>query len=190
MNGRAEILLVDNCRQAGSLSRYEFVHPAQRALERAGASCRTCHYTLLDRPTLEGCDKVLLCGTALKDKECLNHLDRYSWLREWTGPVLGICTGMQIIAAAFGGRLLPRSEPAIGLDEIQVICPSSLLGPCGKIEVYHLHDIDVSLPDEFLCLAGTDRAPEAFSHSTRPIWGLMFHPEVRNRWILERYAEL
>lgn len=132
MNGRAEILLVDNCRQAGSLSRYEFVHPVQRALERAGASCRTCHYTLLDRPTLEGCDKVLLCGTALKDKECLNHLDRYSWLREWTGPVLGICTGMQIIAAAFGGGLLPRSEPAIGLDEIQVICPSPFWAPAAR----------------------------------------------------------
>ncbi len=190
MNGKARILLVDSCYQANSLSQYEFVHPVKRALEGFGSSCRICHYTMVDEERLKGCDKVVLCGTALKDNGYLNHLDRFGWLKEGTGPVLGICAGLQVIAATFGGKILSRSEPAIGMEMIEVVRPSSLLGSCGKIEVYHLHSRSVSLPDAFLCLAGTDGAPEAFSHRSLPIWGLMFHPEVRNRWILENFANL
>lgn len=190
MNGKPRILLVDSCYEADSLSRYEFVHPVQRALQRAGSSCRICHYISVDEESLEGCDKVVLCGTALKDNGYLDHLDRYRWLEAGTRPVLGICAGMQIIAAVFGGEIMSRSEPAIGLERVELIRSSSLLGPCRNIEVYHLHSRDVSLPDAFLSLAGVDGAPEAFSHRSKPIWGLMFHPEVRNRWILENFANL
>jgi len=190
MKGKVRIHLVDSCYQLHSLSQYEFVHPVQRALERAGSSCRICHYTTVDEESLEGCDKVVLCGTALKDNAYLDHLDRYRWLEKMARPVLGICAGMQVIAALFGGEIITRPEPAIGLERIDVNRPSSLLGPCREIEVYHLHSHDVSLPDEFLSLAGGDEAPEAFSHRSQPIWGLMFHPEVRNRWILERFANL
>lgn len=190
MSGRAMILLVDSCYDADSLSRYEFVHPVQRALERAGFPCRICHISLLDREILEGCDKVVLCGTALKDNEYLNHLERYSWLKEEIWPVLGICAGMQIIAAIFGGEIMSRHKPAIGLEEIEVIDESDLLGPPRNIEVYHLHCLDLTLPEGFLRLAGRDQVPEAFSHRSQPIWGLLFHPEVRNRWILENYANL
>ena len=190
MSGRSKILLVDSCYEADSLSRYEIVHPVQRALELAGFPCRICHISMLDREILEGCDKVVLCGTALKDNEYLNHLDRYSWLKEEIRPVLGICAGMQIIAAIFGGEIMSRHKPAIGLEKIEVIDESDLLGPCRNIEVYHLHRLDPTLPDGFLRLAGRDQVPEAFSHRSGPIWGLLFHPEVRNRWILENYANL
>lgn len=190
MSGRSKILLVDSCYEADSLSRYEFVHPVQRALERAGFPCRICHISMLDRDILEGCDKVVLCGTALKDNEYLNHLERYSWLKEEIWPVLGICAGMQIIAAIFGGEIMSRHKPAIGLEKIEVIDESDLLGPPRNIEVYHLHCLDPTLPDGFLRLAGKDQVPEAFSHRSGPIWGLLFHPEVRNRWILENYANL
>jgi GMP synthase-like glutamine amidotransferase len=39
-------------------------------------------------------------------------------------------------------------------------------------------------------LAGLPRAAKAFQHETRPIYGIIFHPEVRNRWILDRFANL
>lgn len=190
MNGKTEILLVDSCYQPDSLSQYEFVHPVQRALERAGSSCQICHYNSVDEECLKGCDKIVLCGTALKDNGYLDHLDKYRWLEEGIKPVLGICAGMQVIASIFGGEIISRSEPAIGLEWIEVIRSSPLLGPSRKIEVFHLHSHDVSLPDTFLSLAGADEAPEAFSHCSLPIWGLLFHPEVRNRWILECFANL
>lgn len=190
MSGRSKILLVDSCYEADSLSRYEFVHPVKMALEQAGFPCRICHISILDGEILEGCDRVVLCGTALKDNEYLNHLERYSWLKEADRPVLGICAGMQIIAAIFGGKIMSRHKPAIGLEKIEVAEESDLLGPSRDIEVYHLHTLDPTLPDGFHRLAGTELVPEAFSHCDEPIWGLLFHPEVRNRWILENYANL
>ena len=190
MNGRAKILLVDSCYEPNSLSQYEFVHPVQRALERANSSCQICHYTLVDEERLKGCDKVILCGTALKDTEYLNHLPRYSWLKGGDRPVLGIGAGMLIIAVIFGGEIMSRPDPIIGLERIEVVRESDILGPCGKIDVYHLHRLESTLPDGFISLAGPDQASEAFSHCSQPIWGLRFHPEVRNRWILERYANI
>ena len=95
MNGKAKILLVDSCYEADSLSQYEFVRPVQRILERTGFPCQVCHISLLNEERLKSCDKVVLCGTALKDNEYLNHLERYTWLKEGDRPVLGICAGMQ-----------------------------------------------------------------------------------------------
>ena len=114
MNGKAKILLVDSCYEADSLSQYEFVRPVQRILERTGFPCQVCHISLLNEERLKSCDKVVLCGTALKDNEYLNHLERYTWLKEGDRPVLGICAGMQIIAAIFGGEVRSRHKPAIG----------------------------------------------------------------------------
>jgi GMP synthase (glutamine-hydrolysing) len=39
-------------------------------------------------------------------------------------------------------------------------------------------------------VAGTTEVVEAFKHRERSIYGIIFHPEVRNRWILERFAGL
>ena len=89
MNGKAKILLVDSCYEAYSLSQYEFVRPVQRILERTGFPCQVCHISLLNEERLKSCDKVVLCGTAFKDSEYLNHLERYTWLKEGDRPVLG-----------------------------------------------------------------------------------------------------
>jgi GMP synthase (glutamine-hydrolysing) len=41
-----------------------------------------------------------------------------------------------------------------------------------------------------MLLAGKTDAFEAFQHHSRPTYGIIFHPEVRNQWILERFANL
>jgi GMP synthase (glutamine-hydrolysing) len=48
----------------------------------------------------------------------------------------------------------------------------------------------VTLPEDFRLLAGGKESVEGFGHRVRPIFGIIFHPEVRNRWILERFANL
>jgi GMP synthase (glutamine-hydrolysing) len=73
---------------------------------------------------------------------------------------------------------------------IDITGSSQLLGEPGQIEGYHLHNYAATMPERFICLAGEAYAPEAFQHCTLPIYGIIFHPEVRNRWILERFAHL
>ncbi len=91
-----------------------------------------------------------------------------------------------MIAAVFGGRIIP--QPAIGLERIEIIGDSPLLGERREIEGYHLHNFGVTLPADFRLLAGERSRVEAFCHCRRPVYGIIFHPEVRNRWILERFS--
>ena len=63
---------------------------------------------MVDEKLLEGCDKVI-CGTALEDREYLNHLQEFAWIKDGNNkPVLGIRAGMQIITVLFLGEVLMR----------------------------------------------------------------------------------
>ena len=180
------ILLVDLCYERESLSAYEFVHPIGDALRRAGTRSEVMHFTDITEDGLDDYEKVILCGTALKDNAFAEHLESFSWIAGWDRPLLGICAGMQVIAAVFGGRIIP--QPAIGLERIEIIGDSPLLGERREIEGYHLHNFGVTLPPDFRLLAGKRSRVEAFCHCRRPVYGIIFHPEVRNRWILERFT--
>ncbi|NYT01869.1 MAG: hypothetical protein GKC10_03815 [Methanosarcinales archaeon] len=182
------ILLVDLCYQEDSLSAYEFVRPIADALARAGAGVECRHYTRVTPESASECEGVVLCGTALKDNGYAEHIELFSWLQDPGVPALGICAGMQVMASLFGGRIIPH--PAIGLEDISVVEDSSLLGPPRQIQGYHLHNYGVTLPPGFRLLAGTAEAVEAFRHPDRPLYGILFHPEVRNRWVLERFLDL
>ncbi len=180
------ILLVDLCYEKNSLSKYEFVHPIASHLRISGFICDTVHFTEVTRNTLDLCDKIILCGTALKDNYYAGCLELFSWINSCDKPLLGICAGMQVISAVYGGKIVPRSS--IGLDKIKIARESNLLGAPREIDGYHLHNFGATLPDEFLLLAGDLECVEAFRHRIRPIFGIIFHPEVRNRWILERFT--
>lgn len=95
---------------------------------------------------------------------------------------------MQVVAAVFGGEIVP--QPKIGLERIEILKETDLLGPPGEIEGYHLHNFGVTLPSGFDLVAGRAGQIEAFKHSGRPIYGIIFHPEVRNKWIVERFLDL
>ncbi len=182
------ILLVDLCFEKDSLSQYEFVHPIRDTLQKLGYLCNILHYTKVKPQDLANHDKIILCGTGLLDNVYAGHLEFFSWIKDFKKPILGICAGMQVISAVYGGSIVPNQ--AIGLEEIEVVGGSSLLGEPRQIEGYHLHNYAGTLPEGFLPLAGRIDAVEAFRHAAHPTYGVIFHPEVRNRWILERFANL
>lgn len=185
-NGR--ILLIDLCFKKDSLSHYEFVLPIRDALKREGAYCEIRHYAEVAPRDRASCDKIVLCGTALMDNEYAKHLQSFSWIRDCKKPLLGICAGMQVIGAVYGGSIV--QDKVIGLKDIEIVRASPLLGEPRRIEGYHLHNYAVTLPQELSILAGRIDAAEAFQRGSDPMYGLIFHPEVRNRWILKRFAAL
>jgi len=182
------ILLLDLCYEKDSLSKYEFVFPIADTLRKTGACFEVLHFTEIAEDGLEKYDKIILCGTALKDNTYADRIDMFSWLKRYDGPMLGICAGMQVISAVYGGSIVPK--PAIGLERIEIVTDTPLLREPRQIEGYHLHNYGVTQPEEFLLVAGTTEVVEAFKHRERSIYGIIFHPEVRNRWILERFAGL
>ena len=120
----------------------------------------------------------------------MEQMEAFSWLKDLNKPILGICAGMQVISAFFGGSIVPH--PAIGLEKIEIIrdrhhCWASR----DEIEGYHLHNYAVTLPEGFHAAGGRTRSSRKLSSTARfPSYGIIFHPEVRNRWILERFANL
>lgn len=180
------ILLIDLCCRDGSLSRDEFVAPVERLLCRIGVPFATRHYTAVGAPDLEAADAAILCGTALMDTGFIEH--PFRWLTTFERPVLGISSGMRALAAAFGGGTGPCCE--IGMVDVRVLAPDPLFAGREVFSAYTVHEDAVQVPGEFVPLAASDRCVQAIRHRSLPLYGLLFHPEVRNEWIVERFVGL
>ena len=96
-------------------------------------------------------------------------------------PILGICYGMQALAAKFGGVVAPSQEREFGYAEVQLAGSDPLLAGLGKeLKVWMSHGDRVErLPQGFTAIASSSNAPlAAMADVKRRIYGLQFHPEV------------
>ncbi|MBS3115139.1 hypothetical protein J4482_00760 [Candidatus Woesearchaeota archaeon] len=100
------ILIIDLCYEKDSLSNLEFVQPIRRIVESAHKNTKVLHFTELDSETIGHSEKIILCGTALKDNEFVCHRDEFEFLKDYKKPVLGICAGMQMIGLVFGANII------------------------------------------------------------------------------------
>ncbi len=104
-------------------------------------------------------------------------------------PVLGICYGMQAMAAHFGGEVAPHGKSEFGYATVRARGHSELLRDIqdtvnesghGLLDVWMSHGDRVeSLPEGFKLIASTDSAPIAgFADEERKLYALQFHVEV------------
>ena len=104
-------------------------------------------------------------------------------------PVLGICYGMQTMAAQLGGRVEPGAVHEFGYAEVRARGHSALLRDIedrinaeghGLLDVWMSHgDRVVELPPGFKVIAATPDLPIAgMADETRRLYALQFHPEV------------
>jgi GMP synthase (glutamine-hydrolysing) len=129
------------------------------------------------------CNGVILSGTALKDHATLHQPEKFRWIRECDKPVLGICAGMQTIGLAFGLRL--KRCLGIGMAEITTSKPNPLFHSTFK--AYTLHNYSVQPSREFVVLGKSAKCIQAIKHEQKDVYGVLFHPEVRNKEILQNF---
>ncbi len=182
------ILLVDLSWKAGSLSRDEFVGPVGQIVSRSGLEWREVHFSGISGEDLKGAGGIILCGTALKDNVFAEKVHEFAWLRDISVPVLGICAGMEALCLVHGGAL--RSACEIGMTAVRVTEPDLLLGDLAVFEAYELHSFACDPPPGWEVTAVSDRCVQAVRHPDRPLFGVMFHPEVRNDQVVERFCAL
>lgn len=112
-------------------------------------------------------------------------------------PILGICLGAQMIAAALGAKVVPMGHKEIGFSSL-VLTEAGRVGPLRHLEgvsVLHWHGDAFEIPDRASCLASTALcATQGFAIGPN-ILGLQFHPEVNacagiERWLIGHAAEL
>ncbi|MFM8630583.1 MAG: glutamine-hydrolyzing GMP synthase, partial [Betaproteobacteria bacterium] len=104
-------------------------------------------------------------------------------------PVLGICYGMQTMAAQLGGKVEASSLREFGYAQVRARGHTALLRDIedhrtaegyGLLDVWMSHGDKVSaLPDGFKLMASTESCPIAgMADETRHFYGVQFHPEV------------
>jgi GMP synthase (glutamine-hydrolysing) len=174
-------LVIDLCQ--ADLSRSEFVEPISRIV---GQGARVKRYTDIGPEEVQAAKAVVICGTALADDGYLDNLDVFEWLQTTSTPVLGICAGMQVIALQHGASLIEGKE--IGMTQVGPVVENHLVE--ASLDAYGLHKYDLADLDQFRVLARSDRCVQAIVHRGRPLYGVVFHPEVRRGNVVSRFLQM
>ncbi len=118
-------------------------------------------------------------------------------------PVLGICYGMQTMAAQLGGEVEMADTHEYGYAQVRARGHTALLRDIedhtspegwGLLDVWMSHgDRVVRLPPGFIVMASSEAAPIAgMADEQRRFYGLQFHPEVthtrQGQRILRRFV--
>lgn len=118
-------------------------------------------------------------------------------------PVLGICYGMQTMAAQLGGQVETAREREFGYAQVEVVAENELLrGLYDAMDVRHQPVLDVWMshgdkvtapPAGFLTIAGNAATPiAAMADEQRRFYGVQFHPEVthtqQGKALLKRFV--
>ena len=104
-------------------------------------------------------------------------------------PVLGICYGMQTMAAQLGGKVENADHHEYGYAQVRAHGHSRLVTDIedhssaegyGLLDVWMSHgDRVIAMPEGFKLMASTAAAPIAgMADDSRHFYGLQFHPEV------------
>ena len=134
--------------------------------------------TVIEEPV--ECDFIVVTGSRSNVSDWQPWMDKVADLiRSAEVPIIGICFGHQIIAAAFGGKVIRAKQgshfvsPVTYRDGKQV----------NAVFTHQDHVIDAG---ELEVIASADHCSiAACVHPTRPITTVQYHPEATSRIISE-----
>ena len=178
------ILIVDMNWKRDSLAFNEFVSPIISVVQPLEEYV-VKHFLEVTPAELDCSSKIILSGTTLKDHATLKQVDKFNWIKKYDKPILGICAGMQTIALVFDVNLMGCLQ--VGMAEISTLKDNPLFK--GNFRAYTLHNFSVEPSKTFETLAESTKCIQAIKHRQKNIYGVLFHPEVRNQEILKRFIQ-
>ena len=97
---------------------------------------------------------------------------------DYSGPILGICYGMQLLARHFGGRVEPASRREYGKAQFQQTQKSPLFeGLPERMQVWMSHGDNIeAVPAGFHPIGMTDNSLGAMENQDRKIYGSAVPP--------------
>ncbi|MFW9916971.1 MAG: hypothetical protein ACFFGZ_15295 [Candidatus Thorarchaeota archaeon] len=176
------ILIVDLNARKESLAWEEFVRPLCSIVGEL-EQYEIMHYTETHLERMNTYNKILLSGTPLQDNEFRSNMRRFEWIKTCSRPILGICAGFQVIGLTFGSVLRKCLE--IGLEPIKTTNRNPLFE--STFEGYVLHNYAIDPSSAFEVIAQSENCVQGIKHKERELYGVLFHPEVRNKDIVRRF---
>ena len=178
------IVCIDLSCTKDSLGWYEFVAPIMEIVQRNGICCSSVHFSEYNAAHFPGAAGIILCGTALCDNVFSVQKEAFEWLTSPKCPILGVCAGLQAMILAFGGSL--EMKTGIGMTLVKSLHEGGFIDR-SEFMAYELHRYGPCPPDVFVVLAKSESCIQVVKHRSLPCYGVMFHPEVRNEWIVEKF---
>lgn len=114
-------------------------------------------------------------------------------------PIIGICLGMQGIAAHFGGKLYNLNHAAHGVSiEMDILSNDSIYKGIPKktmVGIYNSWACSIETSDSLQLLSeSSEKIVLSIKHKKLPIYGLQFHPESiltdNGKQILNNFVEI
>ena len=179
------ILIINICKE--KLHEPEFVKPVEDIVKNAGLISLTRKYDHLFEEDFAEAEKIIICGTAVKDFDYLDNIQKFNWLRDCKKPILGICAGMQLIGEVFGCEVIDKET--IGQNEIKKIMVNDLI-EAEQFFGYFVNTKTIKLNNNFEVIARGKEIDAMIKHKSKRIYGCLFHPEVMNSEIIVNFCKL
>lgn len=183
-----------------------FEHVAYEGLDRIAAWTQARHHQMsVTRfhagdalPSVQSYDALIVMGGPMGVYEA----DRYPWMKPEIAaiaaaihagkPVLGICLGSQLIAAALGAKVYPHTEKEIGWWPVEFL-PKAAESPLrvfgSQATMFHWHGDTFDLPSGAELLASSAACRHQAYRWKEHVLALQCHPEVSaetiTRWVQE-----
>jgi GMP synthase-like glutamine amidotransferase len=135
-----------------------------------------------------GKDLVILSGGGGEGKEMHDyHMPHQLWyedeirfIKATSKPIIGICMGFEIIATAFGAKVVPMHKGIAKFANSKRTLKGRKIIPKKKLWQLEAHDwcVDRVPRRSFDVLAKSSRGVEVVKHKKRSIIATQFHPEV------------
>lgn len=151
--------------------------------EAAGHIVTVLHRTDVNQSSGDTFDAAILSGGYWYD-DAAEHLEAYrselAFIHRAAIPILGVCLGMQLMHVAHSGEVPLLDDPQTGLKQITVTQRGQeLLGLPATMTVHKNHTRGVlQVEPEFEVLAHSPGHVEIIHHTSKPLLGVQFHPEV------------
>jgi len=183
-----KILLVNNAEKGID----DYCIPIEHILRHQSVTFKRIEYSEIPSTDLSIYHGFILTGSPCGNDIVEHHLPYFRWIREIDKPVLGICAGHHIIGALYDSNLIRDSQGEVGDSTITILKKDPIFeGLENEIPVDQAHHDAITLPDDFVLLASSERCPvQAMKHETRPLYSTQFHPETRNPRIITNFLDI
>ncbi len=105
--------------------------------------------------------------------------NQFRLVQQTNKPVIGVCLGAQIIAAAYGSRMRRLANRSRGQQHISITRSSPIFRAQRNFKVHQSHFWVIDqLGPQLQSLAISSNGHEVIKHKSKPLYGLQFHPEV------------
>jgi len=173
------ILIINLCKE--KLHFFEFVKPIVDIVKKENKRFRVKSYKEIKKQDLKESSHLIICGTSLKDFNYLKNLQDFSWIKSYNKKILGICSGMLLIGLLYECKL--KKLTRIGLKKVNL----RIFGT-NILYAYFLHNFSLKNYKNFEKInKGKDLI--AFKHKNKDFYGVMFHPEVRNKELIINFLK-